>query len=72
MLSYSFQEKNPPSYLRAFYRQAAPNFACSSIKFEEKIPAYSFISAYSFIRELRVVKTAEFLKLGHLIFKNIF
>jgi hypothetical protein len=42
------------SYLRAFYRQAAPNFAYSFIKFEEKIPVYLFISAYLFIRELRV------------------
>ena len=56
MLAYSFQEKNPPTcfYLRAFYRQAAPNFAYSFIKFEEKIPAYSFVSAYLFIRVLRV------------------
>ena len=58
MLAYSFQEKKKihptRSYLRAFYRQAAPNFAYSFIKFEEKIPAYSFIWAYSFIRELRV------------------
>ena len=42
------------SYLRPFYRQAAPNFAYSFIKFEEKIPVYLFISAYLFIRELRV------------------
>ena len=44
------------SYLRVFYRQVAPNFAHSFIKIEVKIPAYSFISAYSFIRELRVFK----------------
>ena len=51
MLAYSFQEKkiHPTcSYLRAFYRQAAPNFVYLFIKFEEKIPAYLFI------RELRV------------------
>ena len=40
MLAYSFQEKkihtSTRSYLRAFYRQAAPNFAYSFIKFEEK------------------------------------
>ena len=56
MLAYSFQEKIYPTrfYLRAFYRQAASNFAYSFIKFEEKIPTYSFISAYSIIRQLRV------------------
>ena len=43
------------SYLWVFYRQAAPNFAYSFIKFEKKIPAYSLTSAYLFIRELRVV-----------------
>ena len=56
MLAYYFQEKkiHPTcSYLKAFYRQAAPNFAYSD-KFEVKIPAYLFISAYLFIRELRV------------------
>jgi hypothetical protein len=55
-----FKKKIHPtrSYLRAFYRQAAPNFAFSFIKFEVKIPAYSFISAYSFIRELRVALDA--------------
>ena len=31
------------------YRQAAPNFAYSFVKFEEKNPAYSFIPAYLFI-----------------------
>ena len=62
MLVYSFQEKkiHPTRYyLRAFYRQAGPNFAYSFIKFELKIPVYSFISAYSFIRELRVSKYLE-------------
>ena len=50
-------KKTPPtcSYLSAFYRQAAPNFAYSFNKFEEKIPVYSFISAYLFIRELRIL-----------------
>ena len=33
---------------------AAPNFAYLFIKFEEKNPAYLFISVYLFIRELRV------------------
>ena len=47
------------SYLRAFHRQAAPNFTYSFIKFEVKIPAYLFISAYSFIRELRVGRPAQ-------------
>jgi hypothetical protein len=55
MLAYSFQGKIHPTrfYLRAFYRQAAPNFAYSFIKFEEKNPAYSFI------RELRVGPLVE-------------
>jgi hypothetical protein len=37
-------------YLRAFYRQAAPNFAYLFDEFEVKIPAYLFI------RELRVIQ----------------
>ena len=39
MLAYSFQGKRIHpirSYLRAFYRQAAPTFAYSFIKIEEK------------------------------------
>ena len=55
MLAYSYQRQKSTllarSYLRVFYRQAIPNFA---YLFEEKIPAYSLISTYSFIRELRV------------------
>ena len=56
MLAYSFQGKKiypTRSYLRAFYRQAATNFDYSFIKFEEKVPAYSIISAYLFIRKLK-------------------
>ena len=52
MLAYSFSGK--VSTLLAVIR------AYSFIKFEEKIPAYSFISAYSFIRELRVFANGEF------------
>ena len=56
-LFFSTKEIHPTgSYLRAFYRQAAPNFAYFFIKFEVKIPAYSFVSAYLFIRELRVLE----------------
>ena len=62
MLAYSFEEKKKHltrSFLRAFYRQASPNFAYLFIKFEEIIPACSFITAYSFIKELRVARNLE-------------
>ena len=59
MLAYSFQEKNPPYLLlfETFYRQASPKFVYSFIDFKEIIPVGSFILAYSFIRDLRVIET---------------
>ena len=53
-----FKKKIHPtcSYLRAFYRQAAPKFAYSFINFVEIIPVCSFILAYSFIRKLRLTE----------------
>ena len=53
------------SYLRAFYRQASPNFAYSFIKFEEKIPAL-------FIRELRVCRNLGSYYFFHFHAKIIF
>ena len=57
MLAYPFQEKIHPtcSYLRAFYWQAAPNFAYSFIKFEKRNVAYLFIPTYSMFPIIRTV-----------------
>ena len=58
MLAYSFQEKNPPShsYLRAFYRQAAPNFAYLFIIFDEKLCFPCKKSYVSFVNVFKINK----------------
>ena len=55
-----FNKKFYPTrcYLRPFYRPAAPNFAYVVLIYWiwRKLSAYSFIPAYSFIRNLRIDK----------------
>ena len=48
MLAYSFQEKTH-SYLRAFYRQAAPNRAYSFFKFEEKFQPTRLLESWEYL-----------------------
>ena len=52
-----FSRKNNPPYSLLFegiLQASSTKFCLLVYNFEEKIPTYSFISAYSFIRELRV------------------